>query len=155
MRKLSFLFRVLFVSLILQFVACKDASVNVSWGECEAETICTDIPVTYTDPETQETVFTYERACQPNPLSKGCVSGGGNCSPCDPDARVVSASLTLQNNETCPVTTTHSNTYETPGCWCNIIFVGRRCCHCLNNCYTTDTWTTTEQVPAPPYGSCP
>ncbi len=97
-------------------------------------------------------------------LTKGCrpvettflgVTISRGCETCNPNAITQSVSLSLANNETCPVTTTHSHTYETPGCWCNIFLVGRRCCHCLNNCYTTDTWTTTEQVPAPPYGSCP
>jgi hypothetical protein len=86
---------------------------------------------------------------EPNSGSIGTV-----CDPCNSNPQLV-ASVSLANNETCPVTRTHYNTYETPGCWCNITFVGRRCCYCLNNCYTTDTWTTTEQVPAPPYGSCP
>jgi hypothetical protein len=133
MSKLNPKFIILCVLQVLSLSACKDASINVTYGECEGQTICAEIPITYTDPETNQIITEYDRVCQPNPLSKGCRSSGGNCESCDPNAKIVARSLSLQNNETCPVTTTHTHTYETPGCWCNITFVGRRCCYCLRN----------------------
>lgn len=123
-------------------LSCDNFKISVSTNKCEPQHSCEQVCQG----------LNCQWQCVPNPSAKGCDS---NCDSCDPGAKTQIASLSLANNETCPVTTTHSNTYETPGCWCNIIFVGRRCCHCLNNCYTTDTWTTTEHVPAPPYGSCP
>lgn len=97
----------------------------------------------------------YEHDILNNKIKKVYLKVGKTCSPCIPNAQNISASLSLQGNPTCPVTTTHTRTYETPGCWCNITFVGRRCCFCIGGCYTTETWTTTEYVPAPAYGPCP
>jgi hypothetical protein len=98
-------------------------------------------------------------------LTKGCrpvetrflgITVSRGCEACNPNATTQSISLSLQGNPTCPVTTTHSHTFETPGCWCTVPFVGRRCCYCGGGlCYTTQTWTTTDYVPAPAYGACP
>jgi hypothetical protein len=79
-----------------------------------------------------------------------------SCGSCNPDAKLQVASLSLQGGQTCPVTTAHSDTFKTPGCWCTVPFVGDKCCFCGGGlCYTTVTWTTTDYVEAPAYGSCP
>lgn len=79
---------------------------------------------------------------------------GRSCERCNSSASLQQVSVSVQGNPTCPVTTTHSNTFRTPGCWIYVPFVGDRC-SCFSNCYTTLTWTETSYVPAPAYGSCP
>lgn len=124
---------------------CDNASVSTKVSNCQEKQDCT-----YICDSNNNCAF----QCAPNPNVKGCDSA--TCNSCDPNAKIQSASVSLQGGQTCPVTTTHYNTYKTPGCWCYVPFVGDRCCYCGGGlCYTTDSWTTTEYVPAPLYGSCP
>ncbi len=149
------MFKQYFVSVSVLLVGLFFGCNKVEKGQCREHSKC---EITLAGQNTCMTRVEYaqEDACQ-DWVEKNFLDGvvARGCNACTPNPTQQAINLTLQGNPTCPVTTTHSNTYETPGCWCNIFLVGRRCCYCLNNCYTTDTWTTTEQVPAPPYGSCP
>lgn len=81
----------------------------------------------------------------------------GDCKVCNPKATKQNVSASLQNGDTCPVSTTHSSTFKTPGCWVDPCPIGS-CEFCIcggGTCYSTITWTTTDYVTAPLYGSCP
>jgi len=138
------------------FTLTCDKSTSVSVATCEEKTSClTTVQNVYDD--NGDLVGTEDvTECSPNPASLGCAGSDNNCSSCNPNASIQQASLSLQGGQTCPVTTTSSDTFKTPGCWCHVPFVGDRCCFCGGgNCYTTVTTTNTTYVPAPVYGSCP
>lgn len=94
--------------------------------------------------------------CQTTTTTPLLGSNTYSCNACTPAVNIKPVVLSLQGGQTCPVTTTHSESFKTPGCWCYVPFVGDRCCFCGGGlCYITNTWTTTTYVPAPPYGNCP
>lgn len=139
-----------YVSILLLLIVghCSNSTTKpcVAYSKCDDSGECVVTNDATADDSCQTTITT-------NFFGDKTYSCSSNCSL---KTAFQAASLSLQGGQTCAVTTTHSESFKTPGCWCYVPFVGDRCCFCGGGlCYITNTWTTTTYVPAPPYGNCP